>query len=1055
MRAGSLAPATDPSPGGLVRLRGNPQRIGILERIVELNGRVYAKVRFPDGSPQVPLDQIEALPPARKDPLDFLAEGSLDDPRRLRQLLAHVRLTGRLADMVYSLEATNTDFHAHQFKPVLKMLASPTGALLVADEVGLGKTIEAGLVWTELRARHDLRRMLVLCPKVLTEKWKTELSTKFDLDARIYGAAELLELLDDETARDRGFVAICSLQGARPPRGWRDLADGEGRAAARLARLLDERAADEPVFDLAVFDEAHHLRNPGTQSNALGRLIRDVSAHLLFLSATPIHLGNRDLQSLLSLVDPDTFRDETTLGEIIDANAGLIAAREATLRGDPPQAVLAALDDAAESALLSRSAQLRAIRDDVEALADQWTEAARARIAGRLDEANLLSNVVNRTRRRDVEELRVQRQVRVHRAEFTSEERAVYDAISEEVRLHALQGNMPPAFLLAGPQRMLASSIPAALAHWRANLADPEFEDDAGDDENDATAEVAKALGPLVARLTARAAALPHPRTLEAQDTKYRQLIGVLRAHLAENPDEKAILFSSFRPTLAYLRRRLEADGIACATLHGGVTDGRMELIDGFRGSPTQRVLLSSEVGSEGVDLQFARIVVNYDLPWNPMRIEQRIGRVDRLGQAATSVAVVNLLHRLTIDEVIYDRLFTRLKVCERALGGFEEVLGAEILRLTPEILAGRLSLEEIARQLDLTAVALENRRLQEEQLEKDAAALVAYGDRILQHILKARDQHLWLGGDELAAYLADGLEATYPGSRLRKVPDGQLHELRLSAEARREFRDWLDRRKSVEGRALLREDDPKRCRIGRAPSREDRARRIEAIPQTHPLVRFVAERIAEAPEGALRPAVAARLSRSALPDGVAPAPGRYVVLAQLWRFDGVTPLERIAYAGLPVDAEGVLDPGVAETLMLAAGAAGGLWPAAVETLDLPALATRCEIALAADLEHRFEEARRARAAELNDRAAIQRQTVERRLAERRASLGERIERQRARFNFGGRDAEKGRKAVDLFSAQLRREEERAADRLKKIEENRRLQAEATQFAVAVVEVVL
>lgn len=87
--------------------------------------------------------------------------------------------------MVYSLEATNTEFHAHQFKPVLKMLASPNDALLIADEVGLGKTIEAGLIWTELRARLDLRRLLVACPKVLCEKWQQELRNKFDLDAQI------------------------------------------------------------------------------------------------------------------------------------------------------------------------------------------------------------------------------------------------------------------------------------------------------------------------------------------------------------------------------------------------------------------------------------------------------------------------------------------------------------------------------------------------------------------------------------------------------------------------------------------------------------------------------------------------------------------------------------------------------------------------------------------------------------------------------------------------------------------------------------------------------
>ena len=96
------------------------------------------------------------------------------------------------------------------------------------------------------------------------------------------------------------------------------------------------------------------------------------------------------------------------------------------------------------------------------------------------------------------------------------------------------------------------------------------------------------------------------------------------------------------------------------------------------------------KVGSEGIDLQFCRTVFNYDLPWNPMRIEQRIGRVDRLGQTADAVTVVNLLHRGTIDDEIYRRLYERLDLAKQALGGFEAVLGEEISKLTPDLLTGR-----------------------------------------------------------------------------------------------------------------------------------------------------------------------------------------------------------------------------------------------------------------------------------------------------------------------------------------------------------------------------
>ncbi len=139
--------------GSLVRLIADPQRYGSFQGIVRRAGREFGLVQTVTGIAQWSLDQIEPVPTAPEEPTTLLRDGRFSEPARLRQVLAHIRLTGRLADLIYSMEATNTEFHAHQFKPVLKMLASPTGNMLIADEVGLGKTIEAGLIWTELRAR--------------------------------------------------------------------------------------------------------------------------------------------------------------------------------------------------------------------------------------------------------------------------------------------------------------------------------------------------------------------------------------------------------------------------------------------------------------------------------------------------------------------------------------------------------------------------------------------------------------------------------------------------------------------------------------------------------------------------------------------------------------------------------------------------------------------------------------------------------------------------------------------------------------------------------------
>jgi len=141
-------------------------------------------VQFTDGVRWVPESQLEEVRDLRLSPLDMLETRKLGRPVDLRRTLTHVKLSGRLADVIYSMEATNTDFYAYQFKPVVKVLESPSNSILIADEVGLGKTIEAGLIWTELRSRFDMRRLLVLCPAALREKWRRELSANYETRRR-------------------------------------------------------------------------------------------------------------------------------------------------------------------------------------------------------------------------------------------------------------------------------------------------------------------------------------------------------------------------------------------------------------------------------------------------------------------------------------------------------------------------------------------------------------------------------------------------------------------------------------------------------------------------------------------------------------------------------------------------------------------------------------------------------------------------------------------------------------------------------------------------------
>jgi SNF2 family DNA or RNA helicase len=449
--------------GSFVRRRKNTRDTGVIVEIVQASQRPRARVQFATGTRTIPVDQLELVPSATETAAELLRKESFSNVRELRRHLAHVRLSGRMSDMLYSLEATDTDFYAHQFKPVLKMLDSPTGHLLIADEVGLGKTIEAGLIWTELAARMRYRRLLVVCPKVLCEKWRFELVNKFDLDARIMSPADLQDALTSTTLQKRGFVAICGMQSIRPRRE----SDRSNRPVDILANTIDELDPFDDRLDLVVIDEAHHMRNPGTQSQELGKMLAKIAHHVVMLSATPINLGNRDLHSLLRLLDEDTFREQETLEAIVDANAPVIRARDTVLSGKPVDEIISHLNEAFRHELLSGTKTLSSILKEVKKRSE-IDASVRADLAHRLDGLNQLANVINRTRRRDVQEHRVIREVQGQILEMTATERDVYQNVTSVIRNFAAQSGRPVGFLTVMPQRMLASSMPAALAHWRA-----------------------------------------------------------------------------------------------------------------------------------------------------------------------------------------------------------------------------------------------------------------------------------------------------------------------------------------------------------------------------------------------------------------------------------------------------------------------------------------------------------------------------------------------------------------------------------------------------------
>ena len=723
------------SAGELVRLKNDPSTVGTVGRepAEEVHGRTFLWIDFPTGRRKVPSAQLEAIL-AVADPFDDLKRGKLSAPSDLRRVITHLRMTGRLADMIYSLGATNTEFHAYQFKPVLKLLNSPSRGLLIADEVGLGKTIEAGLVWTELVARFDCRRLLIICPKPLCEKWRDELRSKFNVLAQIKDAKGLLQTLKDDSEHREGFAVIASMPSLRPPKGWSDPDEDVSGPRADLAEYLAE--AGDDLFDLVVIDEAHHLRNTDTMNHQLGQLVTDVTDYSLFLSATPINLRANDLRALLKLIDPDTFEREWLFDMLQEENAPYVAAWEAARNPKVPMASVAALvADLPEGQVLKTGSRLERLREDF-AKGVEETPANRIKIAARLEEMSLLGSIINRTRRRDVAEFKVERRPQTARWEMTEAERDFYDEATARIEAYAYRHDINERFLLAQTQRLLASSLPAAYRHWgtRSGQLTLDEEDDAGSS------------GPIPGPLTeALGEICDDPvrlRALEANDTKFDRLAEWLRHIRAETPDEKVIIFSSFRKSIAHLEQKLRAKGFEVLELHGGVAGDRQSIVNLFGDAPGGTILLTSEVGGEGLDLQFCRILFNWDLPWNPMKVEQRIGRIDRIGQQSQSIDIINLISKDTIEEQVYDRLYERLGIIRTALGDFEPILGEIIRDIEIALVNPELSVEQRSIELDRSVLAAEQRKAEAEQLEREAPGLVAHGDSILQRINDAQAPH-------------------------------------------------------------------------------------------------------------------------------------------------------------------------------------------------------------------------------------------------------------------------------------------------------------------------
>jgi len=664
-------------------------------------------------------------------------------------------------------------------------------------------------------------------------------------------------------------------------------------------------------------------------------------------------------------------------------------------------------------------------------------------LAYRLESANLLGHVVTRTRKRDVKEWSVLREVHAEGISLSPIERRFYDTVTDVVRQYCARRAAHEGFLSVMPQRQMSSSMPAALRHWRRRQAvslDEVFEDLGVDD---AAIEMApEDPGPLLGELMRRCDELGDLDELQRHDSKYRRLKECLKSFRARHTDGKVIIFAYFRQTLDYLYERLAADGHHCYLLKGGAADKDGTIRD-FRDHEGATVLLSSEVGSEGIDLQFAWVVINYDLPWNPMRIEQRIGRVDRLGQQSPKVVVWNLFCEGTIDARIYRRLFERLNIFTRALGSLEQVLGQKIRGLTMELLRNELSPAEEEQRIDQTERALENIQREEENLEENAAHLVAYGDYILNHVQAARELNRRIDGKDIQSYVLDFFSIKYSGCEFRQLKAGSPEfDISLSNNAKHALETFL-RDQRLEGHTQLVRNDLRhvRCRFENSviPKRDGR---VEVISQFHPIVRFVGQQIAETRDF-FHPVVAIQIPSSALARPV--ADGTYVFSVQRWSIRGLQDVERLFFVVATVEERvRLLGDDVAEQVVGIAASEGTDWLGAQQRVDLKRVVAIVNNVCLARSDEEYERYLAETKARNDDRADVQERTLERHVRSQMRTLEEVLEKHRQRGRTGLASATEGR---------MRALKNRTERRKMQIAERRELSSRTDEICLGIINI--
>lgn len=668
----------------------------------------YLRAFFSSGERRVPLESVQREV-SRTERILRAVEGT---PERARAVwLSYEAHALPVMESASALTSARIDLLPHQVVLTHRIATASPRRFLIADEVGLGKTIETALILRELASRGELDRALMVVPAGLVNNWHRELNEVFNLDFEVFGSEG--DITDRKTnafaKHDRLIASIDTLK--RP---------------ARIKRLLEA-----PRWDLVVFDEAHHLtayRTGGkvrkTENYKLGEALKGHTRDLLLLSATP-HQGNHfQFWMLVQLLNPTLFGSpEEMLEHRHRLNTVMFRRTKADAcrpDGDP---LFARRWVHTESFLMGDEERrfyekLREYLEDGFDLAKRQGNQGRAlgflmAIFQKIAASSFAA--VRRTLKRRMLMLTLHEAlIRDRDLDIEGRER-LYDEARELIHLEWGLGRDPIG-------RTEVDRVMADLKYRLAKKLDEEALEMASDPygsefasshmEDAASAAVDIHLPEERLRIADLLSVFP-----EQRETKAQKLLDGLGTLWRQNPNEKIVIFATYLGTVDLLASEIEQvyPGQGVVVLRGGDHGAKVAAERRFRQKDGPRVLVCTAAGREGINLQFARVLFNFDLPWNPMDMEQRIGRIHRYGQAHTA-QVYNLVLSDTIEGRIFLLLDDKLTEIARTLGKVDdqgniaEDLRSQILgQLSERLNYDRLYQEALSDpELKRTAVELE-----------------------------------------------------------------------------------------------------------------------------------------------------------------------------------------------------------------------------------------------------------------------------------------------------------------------------------------------------------